>query len=90
MTIEEWNKAQKEGKTKRKTSPTSPFANCAKAIRKKTNGLLLLFNMDFGDNNAQVFTYVLSLPYLADKDDVSIAYEYMGNPNAFKVLENND
>jgi hypothetical protein len=90
MTIEEWNKAQKEGKTKRKTTPTSPFANCAKAVRKKTNGLLLLFNMDFGDKNTQVFTYVLSLPYLADKDDIDIAYEYMGNPNAFKVLENND
>lgn len=90
MTIEEWNKAQKEGKTKRKTPPTSPFANCAKAVRKKTNGLLLLFNMDFGDNNTQVFTYVLSLPYLTEKDDIDIAYEYMGNPNAFKVLENND
>ena len=46
--------------------------------------------MDFGDTNPKVFTYVLSLPYLADKDDVTIAYEYMGNQNAFKVLENND
>lgn len=90
MTIQEWEKAKDEGKTKRKTKPTTPFANCAKAVRKKTNGLLLLFNMDFGDTNPKVFTYVLSLPYLADKDDVTIAYEYMGNPNAFKVLENDD
>lgn len=37
-----------EGKTKRK-KPTQPYANCAKAVRKSTNGLLLLFNMDFND-----------------------------------------
>lgn len=90
LTITEWEKARKEGKTKRKTKPTSPFANCAKYVRKQAKGLLLLFNMDFGDTRTDIFTYVLSLPYLADKDDVSVAYEYMGNKNAFKVLDNND
>ncbi|MER8318559.1 hypothetical protein ABS199_19585, partial [Acinetobacter baumannii] len=49
--------------------------NCAKAVRKKTKGLLLLFNMDFGDNKTGVFTYVMSLPMLADKDDTAISYE---------------
>ena len=89
-TIDEWKIAKEAGKTKRKTEPTSPFANCAKAVRKKTRGLLLLFNMDFGDTNTQVFSYVLSLPYLKEKDDIDVAYEYMGSPNAFKVIEDND
>lgn len=90
LTEEEWEKAVAEGKTKNKKKPTSPYANCAKAVRKKNKGLMLLFNMDFGDTNTQVFSYVLSLPYLKDKDDIDIAYEYMGNKNAFKVLEEND
>ena len=89
-TIEEWKIAKETGKTKRKTEPTSPFANCAKAVRKKSRGLLLLFNMDFGDTNTHVFSYVLSLPYLKEKDDIDVAYEYMGSPNAFKVIEDND
>lgn len=87
MTVKEWEKAVEEGKTKKKTKPTSPFANCSKAVRKKTKGLLLLFNMDFGDNKTGVFTYVMSLPMLADKDDTAISYEYMGNKNAFKILD---
>ena len=45
--------------------------------------------MDFGDSNTGVFTYVLSLPMIADKDDVSVSYEYMGNKNAFKILNDN-
>lgn len=29
----------------------------------------------------------MSLPMLADKDDTAISYEYMGNKNAFKILD---
>ena len=43
--------------------------------------------MDFGDNKTGVFTYVMSLPMLADKDDTAISYEYMGNKKAFKILD---
>lgn len=86
--IAEWTKAKEEKKCK-SLQPTSPYANCAKAVRSKTNGLLLLYNMDFGDSNTGVFTYVLSLPMIADKDDVSVSYEYMGNKNAFKILNDN-
>lgn len=89
MTINEWEKARQDKKSK-KPQPTSPYANCAKEVRKNTKGLLLLYNVDFGDGKTDVFTYVLSLPLIADKDDVSVSYEYMGNKNAFKILEDNE
>ena len=87
LTIKDWEKAKEEGKTKRKTAPTVPFANCAKRVRKKTKGLLLLFNMDFGDTNSDVFSYVLSLPYITNGEDRDIGYEYMGNKKAFKLSD---
>lgn len=43
--------------------------------------------MDFGDGKENVFTYVLSLPQIADKDETSISYEYRGNMNAFKLID---
>lgn len=86
MSIEKWEKDNAEGKTKRK-KPTQPYANCAKAVRKSTNGLLLLFNMDFNDKKSDVFTYVLSLPQIKDADEEAIRYEYRGNYNAFKLIE---
>ena len=87
MTISQWQDAKEKNETKRVTEPTSPFANCSKKVRKSTNGLLLLFNMDFGDGKENVFTYVLSLPQIADKDETSISYEYRGNMNAFKLID---
>ncbi|WP_300937284.1 Z1 domain-containing protein [Bacteroides acidifaciens] len=90
MTIQEWEAAKAAGKTKRKSKPTEPFANCAKSVRKKSKGLLLLYNMDFGDEQTGIFTYVLSLPYIDDKDEKAIGYEYMGNPNAFKVIDDDE
>ena len=90
MTIKEWEDAKEKNATKRATAPTSPFANCAKAVRKRTNGLLLLYNMDFGDGKEDVFTYVLSLPKIADKDDTAISYEYRGSINAFKLIEDHE
>lgn len=87
LTIKDWEKAKEDGKTKRKTAPTVPFANCAKRVRKKTKGLLLLFNMDFGDTNSDVFSYVLSLPYITNGEDRDIGYEYMGNKKAFKLSD---
>ena len=86
MSVEKWEKEHAEGKTKRKR-PTQPYANCAKAVRKSTNGLLLLFNMDFSDGKSDVFTYVLSLPQIKDADEEAICYEYRGNINAFKLIE---
>lgn len=90
MTVKEWKAASEAGKTKRKTPPTSPFANCAKAVRSSTKGLLLLFNMDFGDLNHGVYTYVLSLPQIKDKDEEAISYDYMGNINAFKIRHDDE
>lgn len=87
QTIAEWKKADEAGKTKRKTPPTAPYANCAKSVRKNSKGLLLLFNMDFGDDNHNVFSYVLSLPKIQDKDEEAISYEYMGSYNAFNETE---
>ncbi|WP_290433020.1 hypothetical protein [Muribaculum intestinale] len=46
--------------------------------------------MDFGDEQTGIFTYVLSLPYIDDKDEKAIGYEYMGNPNAFKVIDDDE
>ena len=90
MTISQWKDAKEKNATKRMTEPTSPFANCSKRVRKSTNGLLLLYNMDFGDGKENVFTYVLSLPQIADKDETSISYEYRGNINAFKLIDDDE
>ena len=43
--------------------------------------------MHFNDNNHNVFSYVLSLPKIQDKDEETISYEYMGSYNAFNVTE---
>lgn len=86
LSIKKWEKDKENGKTN-KSKPTSPYANCAKSVRKSSNGLLLLFNIDFSDAQNDVFTYVLSLPQIQDKDEEAISYEYRGNKNAFKLLD---
>lgn len=90
QTIAIWKEAKEKNTTKRKTEPTSPYANCAKEVRKSTKGLLLLFNMDFGDNKDNIFTYVLSLPKISQIEDSSISYEYRGSIKAFKLIEDNE
>ena len=90
QTIAIWKEAKEKNTTKRKTEPTSPYANCAKEVRKSTKGLLLLFNMDFGDKKDNIFTYVLSLPKISQIEDSSISYEYRGSINAFKLIEDNE